>query len=192
MANIIQTFPAGAGSSHTILDSDGTALAQEKNLQFTGLNVTDDSVGELTEVAPAQLNEDSLNDVCSSSIRTNFITSPFNYSTNEQIIGKWIDGKPVYQTTVNFGMGPTAGNNKTVTVNIANVENIIDISGILINSAGSNPLPFIHPGNLGYAVQVDVREKTTSKFNILVNAGSQMDCSTRPIYIYVKYTKTTD
>lgn len=99
MANIIQTFPAGGGSGHTILDGDGTALAQEKNLKITGLSVTDNPGDESTDLAPAGLNTDSLDDVTSGNIGTNFITPSTNYSTNEQIVGRWIDGKPIYQRT---------------------------------------------------------------------------------------------
>ena len=101
MANITQTFPAGAGGGHTILDSTGTAVAQEKNLKITGLDVTDNPTDESTDLAPAGLNQDSLDDVAGTSLPgTTLVGSGFNYSESEQIIGRWVDGKPIYQKTI--------------------------------------------------------------------------------------------
>ena len=98
MANIIQTFPAGAGSGHTILDSDGTAVAQEKNLKITGLSVTDNPTDESTDLAPAGLNQDSIDDISGVSLPgTTLVSSGLNFSETEQIVGRWIDGRPIYQ-----------------------------------------------------------------------------------------------
>ena len=97
MANVIQTFPKGTGGGHTILDDAGTAVLDRKEMQFKGLSVTDNSTDEVTEVEALGLNADSMDDVCAGAIGTNFVTPAFNYSTNEQIVGRWIDGKPIYQ-----------------------------------------------------------------------------------------------
>ncbi len=101
MANIIQAFPKGNGGGHTILDTDGTAVGQEKKLQFTGLDVSDDSTNEKTEVKAVGLNTDSLNDIIqSASVQGNVVAgNGLVYSTTEQIVGRWVDGKPLYQKT---------------------------------------------------------------------------------------------
>ena len=193
MANVIQTFPAGAGSGHTILDSTGTAVAQEKNLKITGLDITDNPTGESTDLAPAGLNQDSIDDIAGASLPSTILAgSGFNYSTTEQIVGRWVDGKPIYQMTVNFGAGPAAGLSKTVQANIANIDKIVSYKGISISSSGSLSLPFVHPNGLHYAIQLDTRDKTASKIDILVNVGTEMSLATSNIYVTIQYTKTTD
>ncbi len=95
---ILNTFPLGGG--HAIMDTDGTTMAKEEILQFSGLDVSDDSTNEKTEIKAIGLNADSLDDICGGNVVPNIVQGAFNYSTNEQVIGKWIDGKPLYQKTV--------------------------------------------------------------------------------------------
>ena len=190
MANIIQSFPKGGGSGHTILDGDGTALAQEKNLKISGLSVTDNPVDESTDLAPAGLNEDSLNDVCNGSIGTNFITPSFNYSTNEQIVGKWIDGKPLYQKTVRF-TSLTAGQ-QHYSHGISNVEYInVVINASLVKFAGATWTIFgwnCNLSNNNYSVNImDITPTVADVFigSAIVNDATEM-------LITFQYTKTTD
>lgn len=97
MANVIQTFPKGTGGGHTILDTTGTSVTDRKEMQFKGLSVTDNSTDEVTEIEGVGLNQDSLNDIASANISNVMVGGGDNYSTSEQIIGRWIDGKPIYQ-----------------------------------------------------------------------------------------------
>ena len=46
------------------------------------------------------------------------------YSTNETVIGTWIDGKPLYRKVIDFGALPNT-NVKDVPHGISNVENVI-------------------------------------------------------------------
>ena len=184
---ILETFPS-RDNSHTILDTDGTAVAKEDNLQFTGLDVTDDSTNEKTEVKAVGLNADSLNDVCSGEISSAFAQTGLCYSTNEQIVGKWIDGKPLYQITVDCGMGKNA-TAWTTTVNISNVENVISMEGIALGTE-TKPVPFVHPGGLDYQIQLDARDFTSSSFGVLINLRSNY--TSKHFYVTVRYTKSTD
>lgn len=102
MANVIQTFPKGTGGGHTILDNSGAAVTDRKELQFKGLNVTDNSTDEVTEVEGVGLNQDSLNDIANANISNVMVGSGDNYSTSEQIVGRWYDGKPLYQKTIEY------------------------------------------------------------------------------------------
>lgn len=45
------------------------------------------------------LNTDDINDIANGEISNGFVQSSCCYSTTEQVIGKWIDGKPLYQKT---------------------------------------------------------------------------------------------
>lgn len=191
MADIIQSFPAGAGSGHTILDTDGTAVAQEKNLQFNGLSVTDDSVQGVTEVAPTQLNEDSLNDVCNGSVGTNFITHATNYSTNEQIVGRWIDGKPLYQKTFKYSSGggdtswPTQGVYLTTSNNIKNIISC-DTTFMWENNWQSAPYYEVENDMDKVFAIVDGTTHNLALFH-KIKTVANVD-----VYVTLQYTKTTD
>ena len=56
-----------------------------------------------------------------------------HYSTTEQIVGTWIDGKTLYEKTVNFGALPNA-TTKTVAHNITGVDHIWIYEGWAENS----------------------------------------------------------
>ena len=104
----------GGSAGHTIQDTDGTDMPAEDNLQFVGLDVQDDSTNDATTVEAFGLNSDSLDDVVDGSIGNEIINNGMTYSTNEQVVGKWIDGKPIYQKTfqiasVTDGMEITRG-----------------------------------------------------------------------------------
>ena len=130
MANIIQSFPAGSGSGHTILDSSGTAAVQEKNLKITGLDVTDNPTDESTDLAPAGLNQDSIDDIAEVGLPASFaVGSGFSYSTTEQVVGRWVDGKPIYQKTWLF---PTVTTSNSLGMTL-NPERVINYFGTVVN-----------------------------------------------------------
>lgn len=55
------------------------------------------------------------------------LDNSYNYSTNETIIGKWADGKPLYRKVINVG---TPGAAKTyIQHGISNVKNLINAYG---------------------------------------------------------------
>lgn len=201
MADIIQSFPAGAGSGHTILDTDGTAVAQEKNLQFNGLSVTDDSVQGVTEVAPAGLNQDSLNDIAAAELpSSNAVGSGFNYSTTEQIIGRWIDGKPIYQKTFTSVL-PTATTMGSIVYSYidigAQVETVIDQIGKFhtLNNGLWHDTIFDMDINSGwnYAVKSLVYDNSApSNANKILVGNADTAWNGAPLHITIKYTKTTD
>ena len=103
-----------------------------------------------------------------------------NYSTAEQVIGTWIDGKPLYQKTFSFTL--TKNNRSSYGEyphNIANVDTIFatDVSGII-----NKQRPFT-----GTAGTIGAWANTTS---IVVETGQ--DRSTYNAVVTLMYTKTTD
>lgn len=54
------------------------------------------------------------------------------YSTDEKMIGQWINGKPIYAKTIDFGNLPSG--NSSVAHNIADVDNIVSVTGVAISS----------------------------------------------------------
>lgn len=191
MSNIIQTFPKGGSPTYSGLPDKPTVNNIDiETLSIEGMDVADN--GGTTEISAPGLNADSLADVTSGEVNNYAVTGGNTYSTSEQIIGRWLDGKPLYQVTINFGAGPVAGQSKTVQANIANIDKIIDYKGISISNGGSVSLPFVHPTGLHYAIQLDTRNKTASKIDVLVNTGTEMSLTASNIYVTLQYTKTTD
>lgn len=83
------------------------------------VNSNDDNMGLLS----------NLNTTNKSSVvnAINEVNNKFNYSTEEQVIGKWIDGKPVYRKVVT-GTVPKSDYYPTVATGITNLDEVVSIS----------------------------------------------------------------
>ena len=107
------------------------------------------------------------------------------YSTTERKVGQWIDGKPLYEKTINFGTLP---NNtvKNVAHGISNISQIVDIKCITFSSSVAQSInsAAIQPG-------------TTNGLSFYRD-GSNIVCNTNlnlaiyNCYVTIQYTKTTD
>lgn len=105
-----------------------------------------------------------------------------DYSTEEKIVGTWIDGKPIYQKTIDCGACPNSGD-KLVNHNIANIDTITNVYGVAISSSDSSPIPYYMPSATGigcYANKTAIALQTARNLSSL-NA-----------IITIQYTKTTD
>ena len=104
------------------------------------------------------------------------------YYTEEKIIGKWIDGKPIYERVIyveNF----IIGNNE---ITLENLDTIINYSGdlILTDYPGyKRVFPYIQNNT---TAKVAINHYNNTKFVV----ASAFNCNT--IYITIQYTKTTD
>ena len=113
-----------------------------------------------------------------------------NYSLEEQVIGSWIDGKPLYQKTIVSTIPETEADGATV---LNTITTISDGDYILLKESyykqGSlqGTLPTIDTANnivsicLVYSTNQDI-----------IISNSIQRYSNRTIYIVVEYTKTTD
>lgn len=118
------------------------------------------------------------------------------YSTEEQIIGVWIDGKPLYRKVIDLGTLP---NTDTVMIphNIDNLDRIISMSGMAKSERQNLLLPFPYSlGKDGFnsdgtvkinAVPINIYEQ---QGNIAVYTLS--DRSDMTGYVILEYIKTTD
>lgn len=105
------------------------------------------------------------------------------YSTDEQVIGTWIDGKPLYMKVVNLGNLPDTSS-KFVPHNISDIGEVI-ISGFGDSGTTKIPLPFANPQGAQYSVQI-----ACNLTDIIVDTKNNY--STYTGYAILKYTKTTD
>ena len=110
-----------------------------------------------------------------------------DYSTDEQIIGTWIDGKPLYQKTISLGNLPNASS-KDVPLNITNLDTIWDMHGIgyFVNSGTTYniSLPLISTNSASII--------TISRANDVIRITTGQDRSHIVGYVTIQYTKTGD
>jgi membrane-anchored protein YejM (alkaline phosphatase superfamily) len=110
------------------------------------------------------------------------------YSTDEQVIGTWIDGKPLYRKTIvaNFELPKQETNknyDKTIAHNISNFSKCIKAS--LAEQNGILCFPYLtREGGTTTIINVDKNNVTIRTYN---DNWTQRDW-----YITLEYTKTTD
>lgn len=111
---------------------------------------------------------------------------PVKYSTSEQVIGQWIDGKPIYQKTIDCGALPN-NTSKEFDHNISNIDIIVSVKGESWNSdkSGFFVLPTSHPTA---NANINLNANRTKIF--LVTAADRS--SFVNTYVTLQYTKTTD
>ena len=112
----------------------------------------------------------------------NVVNKKFNYSTSEQRIGTWIDGKDLFRRVYNCGKLTNAGTT-TVSTGLSNV-NYIDMSGVAIYiGVGSTGWPYkMSTGSSPTVVGVDILED-----KIRVQAVADLSAYTG--YVTILYTK---
>mgnify|MGYP007038180465 CR=1 FL=1 len=112
------------------------------------------------------------------------VEDALSYSTTEHDVGKWIDGKTLYEKTVDCGALPAAGN-KTIAHGIINLDSIYEIRGVAIRPNTSwYPLPFTTAG--GNAIGVDVNSSS-----VVIRVGTTDYSNYTESYITFRYTKTS-
>jgi hypothetical protein len=114
-----------------------------------------------------------------------------DYSTDEKVVGTWLDGKPLYQRTFS-GTLPTIASKNTyemVQFSLPSIALICEFKGLLID----NVFPCIMPiPTISDLVDAQIKayyditiEKLVVKCNVPAWSG-------KDFYITIQYTKTTD
>jgi microcystin-dependent protein len=112
--------------------------------------------------------------------------SGITYSTGEQRIGTWIDGKPLYQKTY-IGTTPSTADVNADVCSIPTISSmfVIDIKGVVILSDAYVQLNDSFASNTHTKFWVS-KDSQSIRCNVGINIISQ------PCYITLQYTKTTD
>ena len=124
----------------------------------------------------------------------NEVNNKFNYSTEEQVIGKWIDGKPLYRKTITFTTTISANEITSIAHNIENAKNIfIDFSASFMEAnIGTNNYVSYNFPVIGYNGSItDKAYCYVDLTNIIFYANGAWD-NIWTKHITLKYTKTTD
>lgn len=157
-------------NENTDIPDNNKVNANDMNEIKNVINTNDANVGDL-----ADLNTKNISNIVNA---INEVNDKFNYSTEEQRIGTWIDGKPLYRKTIYRGQ-----NLNSFEHGIKNVDKIIinnDYTFRVHNSGNCISLNASGAGTYTYANQ--------STVTINNAAGA----SPSQVYITLEYTKTTD
>ena len=171
---------------HSIYNSSDVRATQRTALKFGGdLSVSDNDNTEQTEVSPHALTQAEMNEILEDKPLS--VNSGLKYSTEEQVVGEWIDGKPLYQKTVDCGALPNA-TIKEVAHNINNISLIISLFGFAWGSDMSSwiSLPLVMSNNVGNNIML-----LANNTNIRISPGSDRSAYSNS-YVTIQYTKTTD
>ena len=111
------------------------------------------------------------------------------YSTEEQVIGKWIDGKPLYRKVINAK--PTISNSSYQTIsikhNISDLKNVYKCNAFLHNTG--NTQTYILPVETSATQAIGISEINST--NIIMYSKNDT-WSGWIAEIILEYTKTTD
>lgn len=146
--------------------------------------------------------ETDLTNVFSSGFPTASVTGPrpFSYSTDEQVVGTWIDGKPIYQKTISINSYTKNAFTK-IDIDSLNIDLMINYSGIALLNR-SNVIAVqesgmiaddAEAGRMGFFITFYNKDSETSNRNKLVYRVNYVEQTTPlQMYITLQYTKTTD
>lgn len=117
-------------------------------------------------------------------------TPTHHYSTTEHVVGTWIDGKPIYEKTIEV-TSYTVNTNIYVPHGISNIDALINMNGRCKRNGTYIALPFVFTKASGiYDWSIDIYDCTDSSFILFV--GSNNSTNLTDIYVTLQYTKTTD
>lgn len=113
------------------------------------------------------------------------------YSTDEIVVGKWIDGKPLYRKVGNitFTSIYTGAGAHTVGTNISKNIDFGTIEGVFSNQTIRNNL--YNGYNVATGSNIYISNSGNDKGNIM-GFTNRSDFINVPFYVSVLYTKTTD
>lgn len=111
------------------------------------------------------------------------------YSTEERIIGSWVDGRPIYQKTVDLGAAPSAAE-KQVAHGISNLNHIIKVNAIAWNgTSASYIIPYVsgRSDTNDWTCMITQINQTNIILKTYYSGWSGLQC-----YATLQYTKTSD
>ena len=109
------------------------------------------------------------------------------YSTEEKIIGTWIDNRPVYRKVIDVGSG---SGNFTHPHGISNIDIIVNAYGSFLQSGTyREPLPKTTFANSSPGWSAHIDDFTDTTFSL--HFGTGIGTATK-VFVILEYTKTTD
>ena len=108
-----------------------------------------------------------------------------NYSKDEQVIGKWVDGKPLYRRYFNFTTGSKSGNQYIMNIpNYSDIERITNIYGT-----------YFHKSSSGVAIYSNINMKDQIQTwieNGKIAVATISNYYNSDVHLFIEYTKKSD
>lgn len=112
------------------------------------------------------------------------IDNKFNYSTDEQRIGTWTNGKPIYRKVTNT-TSPTENKEVAIIDPISELDTLIKMDGFVIPGATSIPINF----DLDNYTKITTYYSRGSGVRMITPTSTYQN---KPTLVILEYTKTTD
>lgn len=112
----------------------------------------------------------------------NFGGSLHTYSTTEQVVGTWIDGKPIYEVTIDCGTLANTTSTQYFNHGISDLEMVIDTQAFMTNGSASANLPFYWTASDGVSIWIELTR---------IGIVTQSNRSSYRAYVTLRYTKST-
>ena len=108
-----------------------------------------------------------------------------HYSTEERIVGTWVDGSTVYEKTIYYAGGQSGS--VTFNHNISNFGRLISIGGSCLDSETQNYMPITRIGYDGNNVGITYVGSTQITYAV----ASAFAARVVDVYLTIRYTKTS-
>ena len=119
-----------------------------------------------------------------------FMDAGSNYSTEEQVVGTWTNGKPIYQITKDVTLASDNVNGAILLANDYHVDDLISYSGTLYGTGAQIGIPFYFTeNNRNYSITV---QKSLASGSVLYRKVATGDFGGLTARFTLRYTKTTD
>ena len=129
--------------------------------------------------------------------KTDIVDNKLNYSSNEIIVGKWIDNKPLYRKVISSNnLTPTSPNYLNIAHGISNLDKIVSLKTIAKTSADT----FFDFNNYTWYDDTLGESSFTSTLHVFIDTqniivdyqGTHYIDYVTNAYFILEYTKTTD
>lgn len=132
-------------------------------------------------------------DVAGSGIFVPSGAAAVHYSTTEQVIGTWINGKPLYRKTFYIANSVTMNAQYDVSHDLVNIDEIINKSGTYYDDADARQYPFPNM-RVTYSESIWIACFVPSNGTpiIAIQSGGYRYGNISKISVTLDYTKTTD
>jgi hypothetical protein len=115
------------------------------------------------------------------------INKRLGYSSEEQVIGTWIDGKPIYRKVINIGKLQTTKGAFSYDHGINNIDYFTKVEGIMNNGTEWFSMNACYRGVNNYTYDFGLLATKTK-----ITCSTQTDRSAYSAIVTLEYTKTTD
>ena len=113
------------------------------------------------------------------------------YSTDERVVGRWIDGKPIYQKTIDYdstvSVGTTEKQTELADLTSLGIDTLVDMWGKFFSSGGSQIRVF----NSRSPAMTNELFVSNNKL-ILQSVRVSNTVTLSEIYVTIQYTKITE